>query len=169
MPRLRKMLGSAQHPAVIALMAQINTQSLDTIARWALQEATAHYLPLCPRHEGLVLAVSAAQACISGAPKAALSAPLKEAAALVRGWTTPVEQAAARAVVTACGVWRTPSNSLGYVFYGAAAFAYSQAGVDAAPAVHDALADQELHRLLAALESISVAHEAHPVKINWNC
>lgn len=169
MPKLRKMLGSVQHSAVIALMRLIETQSLDTLARWALDQAEARYLTLCPAEAALTRAVCAARACLSGAAKSTLAAPLKAATALVRSLTDPVAQASARAVVTACGVFRTPTNALGYVFYGAAAFAYSQAGLEASPAVYDALADQELQRLLSSLEAIAVADEEHPVKIDWNC
>ena len=80
-----------------------------------------------------------------------------------------MRQAAARAIATACAAIRTPTSALGFVFYGAAAAAYRQAGMDASKEVYDALADAELEALLFALQETAVADEPCPVPLDWNC
>ena len=78
-------------------------------------------------------------------------------------------QAAARAVTTACAVLSTPSNALGFTFYGAAAAAYSIAGEDASSAEYDQLGAAELQKLADSLKAAMIPDEPDPVKINWNC
>ncbi len=79
-----------------------------------------------------------------------------------------MEQAAARATATACAVIQTPTNALGYLFYGAAAAAYSKAGTEDASR-WDNLARAELEQALEELRAVSVPDEPNPAKINWNC
>ena len=81
----------------------------------------------------------------------------------------PAAQAAARAVVTACSVLQSPTSALGFVFYGAAAAAYSAAGTSAAPAEYDALAAAEFDSLVQSLRQVMVPNEPNPAKISWNC
>ena len=66
--------------------------------------------------------------------------------------TEPAAQAAARAIVTACGVLQTPANALGFCFYGAAAAAYHELGLERSAADDDSRARVEFERLLQALE-----------------
>ena len=63
----------------------------------------------------------------------------------------------------------TPTNALGFAFYGAAAWAYHTAETKAAAETHDALATEELTRIADALEAMAVPDESDPVKINWGC
>ena len=46
MPKLRKMLGSADHPTVQKLMRLIETQNKQTLAAWAVDYVAAHDLPI---------------------------------------------------------------------------------------------------------------------------
>lgn len=71
--------------------------------------------------------------------------------------------------MTACGVIQTPTNALGFVFYGAAAVAYDALGLSAAAAEYDAFAAAEFEALAASLRAASVPDEVRPAKINWNC
>ena len=48
MAKLRKMLGSAKDPSVIALMELMNTQSKTTLARWAVTYAKTCLLYTSP-------------------------------------------------------------------------------------------------------------------------
>ena len=171
---LRKMLGSVDHPAIVRLMRLIETQSKPTLTRFASEYVAAHYLPitdeLIPGDPRLRAAVEAVRAHLDGAPLAAVKASVKDArtAAQALG-KEPVAQAAARAIATACAVAATPTNALGFAFYGAAAFAYHTAGTAADPGVHDDLATQELERICAALEAVSIPDETNPVKVDWGC
>lgn len=171
---LRKMLGSADHPTVVQLMRLIETQSKPTLTRFAAAYVAAHYLPILsrlqPEEARLRAAVEAVRAHLDGAPLTVVKAAVKDARAAAQGRAAdPVSQAAARAVATACAVAVTPTNALGFAFYGAAAFAYHRAGLTASPEVYDALADEELSRILTALQAASVPDEPHPVKVDWGC
>ena len=158
MPRLRKMLGSAEHPTILALMRQMETQSHLTLTRWAADQAEALALPVYqaahPKDARLAEALAAVRRFLAEeTPLSGLAAPLK----------------AARAVATACGAARTPTSALGFTFYCAAAVAYTQAGLSASPAEHDALADEVFAVLLASLRAASVPDEAHPAQLQWGC
>lgn len=174
MPRLRKMLGSAEHPTVLALMRQMETQSHLTLARWAAEQAEALALPVYqaayPADARPAEALAAVRSFLAGGmPVSGLAAPLKAAQQAAREATEPAAQAAARAVATACGAARTPTSALGFTFYCAAAVAYTQAGLSASPAEHDALADEVFARLLASLQAASVPGEPHPARLQWGC
>ena len=174
MPRLRKMLGSAEHPTVMALIRQMETQSHATLTRWAADQAEALALPVYqaahPEDPRLAEALAAVRRFLAGkTPITGLAAPLKAAQQAVRETTEPAAQAAARAVATACGAARTPTSALGFTFYCTAAVAYSQAGLSASPAVHDALADEVFVGLLTSLQAASVPDEPHPAHLQWGC
>ena len=46
MAKLRKMLGSADHPGILALMRQMETQSHKTLVRWCTDYMISKILPL---------------------------------------------------------------------------------------------------------------------------
>ena len=162
-PKLRKMLGNAQHPLVIKLMRIIETQSQDTLCRWALDYVQAHYFPILNQKgccDSRFIQISLKE----GKPF------FKQAAAAAREIDQdPAAQAAAKAISVACSIAQTPTNALGFTFYGAAAYAYDCAGFEASRQVYEQLATEEFQTLLDALNLIAVLHEPNPVKINWNC
>ncbi|NLT15915.1 MAG: hypothetical protein GXY05_16445, partial [Clostridiales bacterium] len=45
MAKLRKLLGSAEAPAIVSLMRLIETQSKATIANWCIAYTQKHILP----------------------------------------------------------------------------------------------------------------------------
>ena len=169
MPKLRKMLGDARHPTVLSLMRLMETQSHKTLVRWATDCVRTRYLPLT-EDARLCAALAAAGGWLKGelSLKAA-QAPLREARQAAGAETEPVRQAAARAIATACAAIQTPTSALGFVFYGAAAAAYHQAGLNASKEVYDALADAELEALLSALQETAVADEPCPALLDWGC
>lgn len=174
MAKLRKMLGSADAPETVALMRAIETQSRETLARWALDCAEQRYLPLIPRSDdaGMILYQTAAavNAYLSGElPLKALKPLLADARKTAAAISNPVAQAAARAASTAFAVIQTPTNALGFTFYGTAAYAYQTAGSDADAATYDRLAAEESTALLESLKAVSVPGETDPVRIRWNC
>ena len=174
MPRLRKMLGSAEHPTVMALMRQMETQSHATLTRWAADQAEALALPVYqaahPEDPRLAEALAAVRRFLAGRTHiTGLAAPLKAAQQAARETTEPAAQAAARAVATACGAARTPTSALGFTFYCAAAVAYTQAGLSASPAAHDALAAAVFAGLLTTLRAASVPAEPPPAQRQWGC
>ena len=99
-----------------------------------------------------------------------LKSLLREAAQVARALADhPVAQAAARAVSVACSTVQTPTNALGYLFYGAAAVAYSQAGLDRTAREYEELAAVEFQRAYASLQKACIPDEPHPAKLHWNC
>lgn len=171
MPQLRKTLGDIHSEICIQLMRLIETQSRETLARWASGYARESYLLLCretcPDLEPVVIdcLVCAEQ----GTPAACYRNRMWKAAILARTCCGPAEQAAARAVAAACAVMQTPSNALGFLFYGAAAVAYGKDRLDTSQAECDAMAAEELRRAYESLSACAVSEETNPAKIRWNC
>lgn len=173
MAGLRKMLGALDDPSVVELMRLMETQSRQTLAAWAAAQAEARLLPYLADcgDERPSQAVAAARACAAG------ERPLKEIKPLLTAartasrelTATPVIQAAARGVGTACAVLLTPTNALGWVFYAAAAYAFAAAGTDSTREEQDRLAAEELERILDTLRACAVADEKDPVKLDWGC
>lgn len=168
---LRKMLGSADHPAVIRLMRLIETQSAETLRRWTAVEVRDHMLPIAGDDAALTHAVNTALAMETGREAmCSLKDAVKAARTIAQGMTDdPVRQAAARAVATACAAAVTPTNALGFAFYSAAAYAYHTAGLNASREEYDALATVELERLCESLEAVCIRDEANPVRVDWGC
>lgn len=174
MAKLRKMLGSADHPTVIALMRLIETQSRETLGAWAADYAKVHYLPVIEKKSGDARpkqAIDAVNQYLNGALtlkeyKVFLAAARKAAQ---EAKDDPILQAAARAIATACSTLQTPTGALGFVFYGAAAAAYHSAGLEETADTYDELASEELMRILDSLKAAAVPEEKNPVKISWGC
>ena len=163
---LRKMLGSVDHPQIIRLMRLIETQSKTTLAAFAADSAAAHYLPIA-QEEALSDVVQAVRVHLKGElPLKALKPHLREARAIAQGEKEPARQAAKRAIATAAATIITPTNALGFAFYGAAAFAYHRT-LDAS--CHDALANEELTRIADALAAAAIPDEPNPVQVDWGC
>ena len=163
---LRKMLGSVDHPQIIRMMRLIETQSRSTLAAFTADYVAAHYLPIA-QDNTLQEAVEAVRMHIRGELLLRELKPLlKEARAVAGAEKEPARQAAKRAVATALATIVTPSNALGFTFYGAAAYAYH---ITADVALHDDLATEELTRIADALEAASIPDEPNPVEVDWGC
>lgn len=175
MAKLRKMLGSVEDPRVADMMRMIETQSKATLAHWAVSYAEEHFLDIYervyPEDSRLKRLISSAKELLDGRGKLAdVKALLKEARqAALEAESSPAAQAAARAVFTACGVVQTPTNALGFTFYGAAAAIYDEVGLRENQEYYDGLAAQELDKMAASLEKVLVPNEEDPVKVNWYC
>ncbi len=108
MAKLRKMLGRADDPKILALMRMIETQNKTTLARWAMDCARERYLPIyeeCfPEDPRLGESLHAAASCLAGELTLKdLKAHLKAAREFPKeAEGAPAAQAAARAVITAC-------------------------------------------------------------------
>lgn len=175
MAKLRKMLGNADSTESISLMRLIETQSKHTLADWAVNYAKENYLHIfekeCPGDMGMLEMLTGCEAYLTGSKKLddikpLLNAGTKSARDLSEN---PVAQAAARAITTACSTVRTPTNALGFLYYGAAATAYHTTGMLEDADTYDRLARKEFQKAISSLQKAAVADEAHPVKIKWNC
>lgn len=175
MAKLRKMMGEISDSAVVGLMALIETQSKTTLTAWAANYVKTNYAPILVKYEYMDSRVNAVMDSAISYAKGQSS--LKELKSVVNDARKaaqeldkmPVVQATVRAIATACAVASTPTNALGFAFYGAAAYAYDTAGLSAEKSLYDSLAHEELQRILDSLQKVAVENEPHPVKVNWNC
>ena len=170
MAKLRKTLGSPTEPAVISLMEGMEGKSKETLTTWAMAYVTEKYLPLVAENSLFSELLEKTKDCITGnLPLKEWKALLAEARKASAAEKEPVREAAARAVVTACGTWQTPTNALGFCFYGAAAMAYHQAGTAETKETYDILATKELKQILASLKQVKTAPDEQAAKLQWNC
>ena len=173
--QLRKMLCDLQSQECIDLMRLIETQSKSTLAAWAISYAKENYLTIyeeeCPGDLRLREGISACEDYLRGGRRLAEVKPvLKEAAEIARNLADqPVAQAAARAVATACAAIQTPTNALGFLFYGAAATAYHTAGLTQNAECYDRMALNEFRKAFQSLQQVSLPDEPNPAKMKWNC
>jgi len=176
MPKPRKMLGNATAPYIISLMRLIETQSKATIAKWCMDYAENHILPIfekrCPGDSRPHLAIDAARDWFEGKKKLpeVRQIILHECHAAARELdTNPAAQAAARACGQASACFHTPTHSLGLSFYVAPAISSDRAGINESPEVYDQIAAEECAKMEAALRAVAVEGEPNPAKINWGC
>lgn len=176
MSKVQKMLGRADSPYIVSLMRLIETQSKATIARWCMDYAEEHILPIYeksfPVDSRPKEALTAAREWFEGKKK------LPEVKNIILNYchqaareaeNSPAAQAAARACGQASACFHTPMHSPGLAFYGAAAIAYDRVGLAQPPEVYDKIAAEECAEMEAALRKIAVGNELNPAKINWNC
>ena len=170
MAKLRKTLGSPTEPAVVALMESMEGKSKEALTTWAMAYVTEKYLPLVAEVPLFSELLEKTKDCMTGnLPLKDCKALLAEARKASAAEKEPVREAAARAIVTACGTWQTPTNALGFCFYGAAAMAYHQAGTAETKETYDMLATKELEQILASLMQVKTAPNEQAAKLQWNC
>lgn len=174
--KIHKMLGKADSPHILALMAQIDTQSKRTIATWCLDYAQEELLPLyqrlCPGDARPERSLQAARDWLAGGIKLPEAKRIilnqgHQAARELEG--QPAAQAAARAIAQAASSIHSATHALGLAFYGAAALAYDSLGTEASPQAYEAFAARQGAELLASLQAVSVDNELNPVKVKWYC
>ncbi len=171
MPKLRKMLGDVNGEACATLMKQMETQSVATLVRWSADFARTRLLPLVQNGDTRPQeALDAVDRYLAGEITKNEAKPfLKAAREAAKDATDPVTEAAVRGIGTATSVLLTPTNGLGYLFYGAAAIAYHTLGTEDSPASYDIAAEGVFREATEALVAISVPAETKPAKLNWNC
>ena len=170
MAKLRKTLGSPTEPAVVALMEGMEGKSKEALTTWAMAYVTEKYLPLVAEVPLFSELLEKTKDCMTGnLPLKDWKALLAEARKASAAEKEPVREAAARAIVTACGTWQTPTNALGFCFYGAAAMVYHQAGTAETKETYDMLATKELEQILASLMQVKTAPNEQAAKLQWNC
>lgn len=173
MAKLRKMMGELDDPAIIGLMALIETQSKETLSKWAIDYVKAHYLSIyenLTNDNTLSEAIKICESYLANETKLAdVKLVIKQARAVAQSCKDPIAQASARAISTAMGVITTPTNGLGFTFYGACCMAYHQAGLKEEQEVYNQIASKELMNIYESLKDVAIENEPHPVKIKWNC
>jgi hypothetical protein len=155
-------------------MRALETQSKDTIVNWCVDYAEARVLPIYaaeyPSDSRVHVALGAAREYLAGHIKL----PLAKAIAYCscRDAAREAEDhPAARVAVQACGqaalTAHTPLHSIGMIFYGTAAIAYSRAGMGECGELYHRIAAAECAKAETALRAVSVRNEAHPAQLAW--
>ncbi len=159
--KLHKTLGKPDSPYIISLKRLIDSQNKETIARWCLGYAEAHILPIferrCPGEPGPRRALEASRAWFKGSVKlpAVRAIILNECHAAARELNhDPAAQAAARACGQAASCCHAAGHALGLAYYGAAAIAYDEAGIDAGDETYQSIAARECAKMEAVLRAI---------------
>lgn len=175
MAPLRKMLNDWQAPYIQSLMRLIETQSKQTLIKWAVDYSQMHLVPLWVKHypdnKGPQLALEAANQWMAGliklpeAKKAILAC--HETARTIE--SNPVALASARAIAQVASTIHSPRHCIGLAFYGALAIAYDQLGIDTPWHDLEAFAGTECNKMETALRTIAISNETNPVKIDWFC
>ena len=174
-PTTRKMLSDWEAPYIKALVKQIETQSKETLVRWALDYAEQHNLPLWDKHypddKRPQRAIESARAWMAGQIKLTVAKPviLECHAAAREAEGNPVAQAAARTIGQCASTIHTAKHCIALALYGALALAYDKLGVQASWQDLESQAAKECEDMLQALLAISVKDEPNPAKINWQC
>lgn len=175
MVKLRKMLGDINDPVVVTLMRLIETQSADTLARWALSYVEnnvvnifKHEYPDDKRIDYIILAT---REYLNGERTLKeLKNILKDGKEIIKDVSENVLGIASlRAVLTACATKYSPTNALGFTFYSAAAIIYDKIGLLESKETYDSLAREEFNKILESLKLVAVINEADPIRVNWNC
>lgn len=173
MAKIRKMLGDVNSAECKNMMALIETQSKITLASWAVNFAVENYLPIYTSLSGDESFCEITEACkkyIRGDIKLPeVKTYLKKANETAKNAENPAEQAAARALSVACAAVQTPTNSLGFLFYGCAAVAYSEKGTGETAETYAEISADHFIKAYASLKAVSVENEENPAKINWGC
>lgn len=175
MPRIRKMLSDWEAPYLVPLVNAIETQSKTTLAEWVIQYSARVMLPIWlkynPDDTRPQDALSAAREWLSGSVKLPeVKARILACHAAARDANdNPAAQAAARAIGQSASTVHSARHCIGLPLYGALAAAYDALGTKASPDQMEQYISDECGRMLAALQSISVANEPDPAKINWHC
>jgi hypothetical protein len=171
--KCRKTLGNFQSPYIISLTRLIETQSKKTLIKWCTGYAEKNILPIyeCayPLDSRPRDALNNAVGWLEGRVKFvdAKQSNYDAHAAATEAEGNPSAQAAARAAAHAALTIHVPAHCLGIAFYGAAALAYAQVGLNEKPAVYDRIAAVECKKMEEALRSIAVVNEPNPAKIDW--
>ena len=166
MPKYRKMLSDIDAPYLQSLMRLIETQNKATLARWCIDYARAHILPIyekaCPDDARCGHALGAADAWLAGQVKLpyAKNIILNECHAAAReAEGRPAAQAAARTCGQAAAAIHTPTHSLGLALYGALAVAYDKLGANADLDALLAAAAGECAKMEEALRAVAVGKQ----------
>lgn len=170
------MLGKYNDEHIIELMKLIETQSKETIAKWCLDYAEKEILPIYnkyyPNDNRPKMALDASRDWFKGLKK------LPEVKDIIlnvchqaarEAEDNPAAQAAARTLGQATACFHTPTHSLGLAFYGGAAIAYEQLGLEATNDEYEKVARNEVLKMAEALKKVAVENEPNRAKIKWYC
>lgn len=174
MRKLRKTLGNFDDPEILSLARLAETQSKRTICLWSIQYAQEHLLPIyeCafPNDPRPFNALINSRGWMEGNVKYVDAKETNNGAhsAATEAEGSPAAQAAARAIAHASLTIHVSAHCMGIAFYGTAAIAYDQIGMEAMQDEYLNIARKCWVEMETALREISVNNEPNPAKLNWD-
>lgn len=169
MAKLRKMLGDVNANECLDLMHLMETQSKETLAAWALAYVKKRYTKIYTS-DCLNAAMDMVERYLNkDCTLSGLKPYIKAARDDAKHISDPACEAASKAIATACAVLQTPTNALGFLFYGAAANAYHEVGLEEQKEVYDMYGIKEFKDAYVSLKQVAITHEPKPVHMKWNC
>lgn len=171
--KLRKMLGENDWEECREMMRVIETQSKETLALWGLSYVKENYMPILRKIENNTKMEELIELCESTIREnkdwKEVKGLLKEGRQMASAIKNPIAQAAAKAISVACAIFQTPTNALGFIYYGAAAKAYDCLGTDKTEQEYEIVAKEEWKKVLESLKNIMIENEENSVKVKWSC
>ena len=174
MIKLRKTLGNFDDPEILSLARLAETQSKRTISLWSIQYAQEHLLPIYeqtfPGDPRPCNALINSRGWLEGHVKYVDAKETNNCAhnAATEAEASPAAQAAARAIAHASLTIHVSAHCMGIAFYGTAAIAYDQIGMEAMQDEYLNIARKCWVEMETALREISVNNEPNPAKLNWD-
>lgn len=172
MQKLRKTIGNFDCPEILSLAQLAETQSKRTLCLWSISFAQEHLLPIYERavpddprpRNALINSRGWLAGCVRYVDAKDTNNGAHNAATEAKG--NPAAQAAARAIAHASLSIHVSAHCMGIAFYGAAAIAYSQLGLESTQEEYLQVARQAWVKMEAALRRIAVENETSPAKLN---
>ena len=174
MQKLQKTIGNFDCPEIRSLAQLAETQSKRTLCFWSIDYAEAHLLPVFEREfpddrrprEALANARGWLEGRVTFVDAKDTNNGAHNAATAAEGH--PAVQAAARAIAHASLTIHVSAHCMGIAFYGAAALAYDQLGLNATEQDYLLIAQQAWLEMEDALRTIAVENESNPARLNWD-
>lgn len=171
--KLRKMLGENDWEECREMMSIIETQSKETLALWGLSYVKENYMPILRKIKNNTKMEELIEICERTIREnkdwKEVKGLLKEKRQMASTIKNPIAQAAVKAISVACAIFQTPTNALGFIYYGAATKAYDGLGIDKTVQEYEIAAKEEWKKALKSLRDIAIENEKNPVKVKWNC
>lgn len=171
----RKMLSDWQADYILDLMRLIETQSKQTLAKWAIDYAKDNLLVIWikyyPDDNRAKDAILASKLWLRKEINLTQAKPLILTChqAAKEKDDNPAAQAAARAIAQSCSTIHSARHCIGLALYGALALAYDNLGVSAKWEDLEKYAAKECVKMTQNLASVAIVDELNPAKINWHC
>jgi len=173
--KYRKMLAYWDAPYIQSIVAAVETQSKQTLAKWCIDYAQVKLLPIYevayPEDVRPRNALSAAKEWLAGnikLPQAKVDIIQCHAAAR-EAEGSPAAQAASRAIGQCASTIHSAGHCMGLPLYGALAAAYNSAGADADWETLERIAIEECAQMEAALRAVAMENDPKPAKLTWKC
>lgn len=175
MVKLRKMLGDINSKECKDMMELISSQSHNTLSKWSIDYVKNNCLPIyekeCPNQARLKEIIILCEENLKNNKEIEnIKDIVEETRKIARTNNDNIlKETSTKALTTAIGTIKTPTNALGFLFYAIAAITYNNLGLNASILEYESYATKEFKKALESLQKVSIKDEIHPVKIKWNC